>query len=364
MIDAGAALSRLLRRIDETEKAGPEEGFPHYADPDTGRWIRSPTGDWTGGFWIGMLWLAAAFTDDERYRELARAWTVALRSREESDTVFRGFLFWYGAAHGARLHSDEQAREVALGAARALAASYLPTARVIPLGAEAEEASDIGRGETNIDGVPGTTSLLAWAAGETGEESLRRIAVAHADRHVELCVRANHSVVQSATLDPETGQVLRRYTHKGVRDDSTWTRAQAWAMLGYAQASVVDAARFMPVLRRVADWWVDHLPPAGVAFWDFDAAAPPLDTSGTAIGSAALLKAADLVPERAGVYRPTAERSIGALVERHLNDRGILRDGCYNQRIGLATANELIWGDYFLFESLGVLDGAIEPIAV
>jgi hypothetical protein len=28
--------------------------------------------------------------------------------------------------------------------------------------------------------------------------------------------------------------MLRHYTHKWVGDDSTWNRAQAWAMVGYA----------------------------------------------------------------------------------------------------------------------------------
>ena len=34
---------------------------------------------------------------------------------------------------------------------------------------------------------------------------------------------------------------------------------------------------------------------------------------------------------------------------------GILTQGCFDQTRFEATDNELIWGDYFLFESLGVL---------
>ena len=36
---------------------------------------------------------------------------------------------------------------------------------------------------------------------------------------------------------------------------------------------------------------------------------------------------------------------------------GILTGGCYNHRTGLATENEVIWGDYYLFECLQVLAG-------
>lgn len=367
MPDRSRALELVLQRIDTTAQDGPSAGFPHYADPTTGAWTRSPAGDWTGGFWIGQLWLAAELTGEGTYVDLAREWARALRPRAASETIFRGFLFWYGAAVGARLHGDELARGVACEGARGLATLFNPRARLIPLGAEAEEASDVGRSEANIDGVPGGTPLLAWAARETGDDRLRQIAAEHALGHVELCVREDGSVCQSASFDPRTGALRRRYTHKGVRADSTWTRAQAWAMLGFAQATHagVDA---LEVARRVSDWWCDRVPDGGVAAWDFDDPAGPRDTSGTAIAAAALLKLAPLAPDRADRYRATASRMVDALVECHLTgvqpaDRrppGILADGCYNRRIGLATANELIWGSYFLLEALAVLAGHVD----
>jgi unsaturated chondroitin disaccharide hydrolase len=71
------------------------------------------------------------------------------------------------------------------------------------------------------------------------------------------------------------------------------------------------------------------------------------------------------VPERAARYQAAAEASIEALVTRYLTpvsvaDRrpqGILTEGCFNKKLEVATANELIWGDYFLFESLLALAG-------
>jgi unsaturated chondroitin disaccharide hydrolase len=369
-----AAIERMLERIDVTARET-DSGFPHYADPATGRWTRSPGGDWTGGFWNGLLWLAAEATGEERYRSEALEWAQRLMPRVGSETVFRGFLFWYGAAIGVVLGHDGAATRVALEGARGLATLYNPAARAIPLGSEAEEESDVGRGEANIDGVPGGTPLLVWAARETREERLADIARAHAERHVELCVRDDSSVVQSASFDVDTGAVDRRYTHKGVTDDSTWTRAQAWAMLGFAQAGHWVAPSFAEVAARVSDWWIEHLPQERVALWDFDVPPEPgteCDTSGTAIAAAALLKLAPLVPERAGRYRGVAEEMVDAMVARHLTPvdaddgrpPGILADGCYNHRIGLATRSELIWGDYFLFESLLALEGRVDPAAI
>jgi len=104
-------------------------------------------------------------------------------------------------------------------------------------------------------------------------------------------------------------------------------------------------------------------------FWDFDDPAIPntnRDTSATAIVAASLLKLAVLVGDsrRRLDYKAAAEATVAALVERHLDARGILGDGCYNRRIGLATRNELIWGSYYLFEALCVLAGRLEPARV
>jgi hypothetical protein len=60
-------------------------------------------------------------------------------------------------------------------------------------------------------------------------------------------------------------------------------------------------------------------------------------------------------------YRAAAERIVDALAERHLARHGGLSDGCYDQHQNLATASELIWGDYFLLEALLALDGVIQP---
>jgi unsaturated chondroitin disaccharide hydrolase len=43
---------------------------------------------------------------------------------------------------------------------------------------------------------------------------------------------------------------------------------------------------------------------------------------------------------------------------------GMLADGCFDPKNSVAVANELIWGDYFLFETLGILSGRLKPAIV
>ncbi len=70
------AIERMLARIKDAQ-ARVKDGFPHWADPDTGRWTTTPDGNWTGSYWIGMLWLAATATGDARHRQ----WAAPLAER-------------------------------------------------------------------------------------------------------------------------------------------------------------------------------------------------------------------------------------------------------------------------------------------
>ena len=64
------AIDRMLTRIQDTAKRV-TSGYPHWAHSETGHWTTTPDGDWTGGFWVGILWIAATATGNPRYRALA-----------------------------------------------------------------------------------------------------------------------------------------------------------------------------------------------------------------------------------------------------------------------------------------------------
>ena len=140
-------------------------------------------------------------------------------------------------------------------------------------------------------------------------------------------------------------------------------------MLGFSQAVCTGAEEFCDVAIRVSDWWCDHLPETNVVPWDFDDPEGLRDTSGAAIACASLLKLAAVANGRSSKYTDCAEAMVDALVAGHLTGvdpadhrpPGMLIDGCYSPRISLAPANELIWGDYFLFEALAVLGGFVDP---
>jgi unsaturated chondroitin disaccharide hydrolase len=48
------AIERMLVRVRDTAERV-ADSFPHWADPESGEWTVTADGDWTGGFWVGML---------------------------------------------------------------------------------------------------------------------------------------------------------------------------------------------------------------------------------------------------------------------------------------------------------------------
>jgi unsaturated chondroitin disaccharide hydrolase len=262
------------------------------------------------------------------------------------------------------------AKDIGLRAARSVGRAFNPALGLIPLGVAAEEAHTVGDNDANIDGLI-TSALLLWAAQQSRDNELRRNALANAGKNADVFIQADNSVIQSATLDPGSGRVERLYTHKGSAPDSIWTRAQAWAMLNYSLCAMLapEETRLLATAERVAQWWIDHVPSDHVAYWDFSVEKTPAtrrDTSGTAIALSALLRIAALTPDKgkAERYRAAAEATARALAERHLKPSGLLADGCFDPKNNTAVANELIWGSYYLLESLGVLSGKLAPKTV
>ena len=377
------AIDRMLTRVQETV-AQAKDAWPHWADPETGRWTTTPDGDWTGGYWIGMLWLASATTKDSRYRAWARPRAARLRAKIDGQTVFKSFPVYYGAALGAILHEEEAAaRAIAIDTARSLAGLYSPTLHLIPLGAQAEEGAHVGNTETSIDSLQ-AAPFLFWAAAATGDARLRAVATHHAETVIRLHHRADGSFIQSSSLDAATGRLVRHYTHKGFSDTSTWGRAQAWGMLFSTQSWLGDRQReaWLAAAVRGADWWIAHVPADRVAFWDFDDPDIPRterDTAATSIALAALLRLALVAPsdDKRAEYRRAAEAIARALVDGYLTPThpgdarppGMLTEACFNKRSdarGHDRVNrcEFIVGSYYCLESLLILAGRLDPLRV
>ena len=333
-----------------------------------GGWRLGAADDWTAGFSVAALWLAAHTGLGER-REAVEAMR-RLQPAPESASAFRGFVFQYGAALGDVLFADREAREAAVTAARRLAAAAHLVTGVIPLGEPDLVMPGSTGGLVYVDAVGPTVALLAHAADRTGDEGMRELAGRLALWTLDALGRPDGSMAQAATYDEDSGAVLSVYTaEQGLRRDSTWARSQAWGLLAAGTAAVRCPAVTGAALihgRAVADWWIGHVrdDDGWVPQWDFDAPPDdPPDTSAAAIAAAGLLRLA--AAERSSAdggsarYAAAAEATLNALLRlvtpTHDSDPrppGMLTEGCYHRPHRLAIRAELIWGDYYLVECL------------
>jgi unsaturated chondroitin disaccharide hydrolase len=372
-----SAIGQMQARVDQTLEVL-QSGFPHWADAKTGKWTTTVDGDWTGGAWPGMLWLASRRTGEARYREAARLWSGRLKPRARLQTAFKGFGFYYGVALGDVLCGDQDAAALALEAAESLKGQFDRRLGLIPLGGDAEESEDVGNSFSSIDSLQ-AVPLLFWAAGKTGDASYAECAASHTTRVLDVHMRPDGSIVQSSELNPNDGSIVRHFTHKGFSNSSVWGRAQAWGLVytAIALAHRPTEKRWMEQLLAGADWWLANVPKSMIAFWDFNDPAIPdteTDTAATAIVCSALLKLGQLAPteEQRAKYRSAGEATAAALVDGYLTPvgehesrpRGMLVGACFNKRRDAraqdsATSAETIFGSYYLFESLNVLDGMV-----
>ncbi|MEU3095337.1 sugar ABC transporter permease [Streptomyces sp. NPDC006967] len=321
---ASPALEAVLGRVAVT-RSEVGDRFPLFADPGSGRWTTTGRGSWTGGFWAGLLWLRARYTQDGADREAAVRITGRLTAWVDADTATRGLIFWYGTA----LADTDEAAALRVRAARACRDAYDAGLGLVPWGAAFGGPRLLAR----VDGVPGMVPLLASVDPQA--------AGAHLRSHFELCLRES-SLCWCWRYERPVGWVPCEDPPSG------WSRGRAWLLL-----AVADAAHRLgtdDLTEAISHLAAEHTVPSA------DAAHPdgPLDTSAAAITAVALLKLG---------RRDQAVALLDELVHTHVTHDGRLLNGCYDLAARTATRHELVWGDFFLTYGLAALTGLVDPHA-
>ena len=361
-------IEAILTRVDWTlDCVGAE--FPYYADPKTGTWVTTSDGDWCSGHWIGLLWLAADYSEQpERYEAAARRFVATAVESMPAASMFRGLTCNYAGFRGYDRTSDRGLQAIGLTGADQMVALYDEGARQIPLGEFDLRGPDNFRGVATEDDPSGryigavdniyTAVPILWRAYQaTGETRFRDVAVSHADRHLDWYVRSDGSTWHHAVFDPETGELQYQYNELAHSDETCWARGQGWNIAGLALAyNATQAERYLRALRATTDYYVDHSPDDLVPYWDFeDPAIPdaPRDTSAAALAAYGLLSLDDRSDATAELRR-TGGEILDSLVDDYLildvtDDRyGMVTHSCYNKPGEYVTAHETIWTDYYV----------------
>jgi unsaturated chondroitin disaccharide hydrolase len=353
------ALEFAERQVAATADRHPDY-FPIYTRDGKWRHAGDLWTDWTGGFFAGMMWKFCQRTGDRRWRDRAEHYSRLLEPRKVDRNVHDlGFIFlntylpWY------ELTVDPALHEILIHAGRTLARRFMEKGQYL--------CSFLGLNSLFID-IMMNVPLIAYAARETGDPELRRVAEAHCRTTRDRLVRPNGSTAHEGIFDLATGQFLHQSTQQGLRAESCWARGLAWSLYGFSKVyALTGIDEFLEVTQRNADYWLRRLPDDKVPYWDFDADlsqplpwGPQKDSSAGAIAASGLLDLARQTAsvQQAAAYRNTALAMLDALVEpEYLADQtpgweGILKHGVYHTKKNLGVDESVMWGEFFFVEAL------------
>ncbi|KAJ6582824.1 glycoside hydrolase family 88 protein [Mycena sp. CBHHK59/15] len=132
---------------------------------------------------------------------------------------------------------------------------------------------------------------ILWVVyGLTRNETLRHIAVTHADTTMKNHIRADGGTWHVVEYNSTTGNVIRKRTSQGYSDNSTWSRGEAGGSTVYKHTADPN---YLTTARRLANYFLTNLPSDGIVPWDFNGplvpAPRPADSSATTIAATGLL---------------------------------------------------------------------------
>jgi rhamnogalacturonyl hydrolase YesR len=252
--------------------------------------------DWTSGFFPGNLWMVYELTGDEKWKELALKFTLPLEKEQwNGSTHDMGFKMFCSFGKAWQFTGDSAYRDILIQSAKTLATRFNPAVGCIRSWDHNADKWDF---PVIIDNMM-NLELLMWAAKETGSDTLKNIAVAHAQTTMKNHFREDNSSYHVIDYNPETGAVENRNTHQGYSDESAWSRGQAWGLYGYTMMyRETGMNEFLVQAEKIAEYILNQpgISEGKVPYWDFDAPNipnEPYDASAGAIIAAALFELAD-----------------------------------------------------------------------
>ena len=342
---------RQLRHLIETHP----DYFPMYTV--NGHWYHEGEAwtNWCEGFLGGQLWLIAAHTGDSWWRERAEHYSRLIEPRKQDRSVHDlGFLFWSTWKRWYDATRDEAINMVVIEAGQTLALRFQEKGQYL--------RSFVAPESLFID-IMMNAGIIFYAAQQTGDADLLRIATQHCLTTRRYLVRGDGSTSHEGIFDSQTGEFRRQSTHQGWRDDSSWARGLCWALYGFGTAySFTHDARFLQTAEACANFYIENTPTHGVPPNDWAEPSPalPYESSAAAIAASGLLNLAKLTgdPAHRRLYHGYALRILDTLTTpEFLADQtpgweGLLKHGMYHQRKGLGVDESVMWGDYFFLESV------------
>lgn len=265
----------------------PPSEYPEYS---YGRYTLREVDYWTSGFFPGSI--AAILERCEKYptkfpvdkldaiklEYAAKWWAEGLVGQApRTDTHDLGFMIYPAFLREYERSKSPKALECLKTAASALASRFDPSVGVIRSWDTAVNKrysfTDINSDYLVIIDNMCNLNMLYFVASVTGDLELSTIATTHAETTLEHHFRhPTWSTYHCVDYDLATRKPKAKFTNQGYADESTWSRGQAWAILGYAETySWTKKHKFLEVAIKCWEFFESNLSDDGVPSWDFNA---------------------------------------------------------------------------------------------
>ncbi len=316
-------------------------------------------GDWTSGFYPGVLWYMYELSGETSWKERAIKYTSVLEDQQYNGSNHDvGFRMFCSYGNALRLTGDENYIPVLVQSARTLFARYYEGVGCIrswDFNQENWQCPVIIDNMMNLE-------LLFWASEQTGDPVYHNIAFSHAITTLENHFRPDNSSIHVVDYDTITGEVRNMNTHQGYSDESAWARGQAWGLYGYTVSyRLTDHMDFLKQAEKIANFLLEHpnLPVDLVPFWDFDAPDipnEPRDVSAAAIMASALYELCKY-SEKGAYYKEKADKIMESLGTTYASAPGENHGFILGHSVGAKPSDSevdvpLNYADYYYLEAL------------
>jgi unsaturated chondroitin disaccharide hydrolase len=333
--------------------------FPQSSMPDGSP--RNMKSDWwCSGFFGGSLWYLYEQTHDQKWKEAAHKWTMAVAKEQfNTGTHDLGFMLYCPFGNGYRLTQNPEYKAIMLNGAKSLATRFDSKIGLI------KSWNSFKGGYTYpviIDNMM-NLELLFWAARESGNMDLYNLSTTHADNTIKNHYRLDNSSYHVVCYG-ENGEVLTKKTHQGAADESAWARGQVWGMYGFVTMyKDTKNQKYLEQARKIADFVLKHpnLPADKIPYWDMNAPNIPneeRDASAGAIAASGLLELSKYGGQNAQFYYNSAVKMLESLsssaykAELETNNHFILKH-CVGHKPGNSEIDvPLVYADYYYLEAL------------
>lgn len=337
-----------------------EGRFPEYTV--NGEWQFRKNPNWLSGFIGGELWYLYEMTGNAEFknRALRHADQIAIYAGIDY-THDMGFIFLPTCVKSYQMTGEIKYRDAAIRAADMLMKRFNAKGQFIR--AWGKLGSDDRTGLMIIDTMM-NLELLFWAAEESGDYRYYDIAYQHALTTMKEHIRPDGSSYHVVEFDPSNGEILKKFTHQGYADESTWARGQAWGIYGFTTAfKYTKDLRFLKTAQRMADYFSVHLSEDQIPCWDLTLAEKyaERDASAGAIAAAGLFQLGDLSQTKCAgeKYQKLAFEITTGLISGYLfsqserpKEEGILLHTVYHHHKQWGVNESYPPGDYYLIEAV------------